>query len=588
MTHLPLTNQAIRDRIDSRSYHRGYNYYELDAILHPQREGNTLKAQCRGSRPEPYRLWAMLDGKGGVAAGECSCPVGGGGRCKHIAALLLTWLHEPDRFREAAATEGALAGWAKEDLITLIHKMIERHPELEDLIELMSTGAGGESEEIDPALIRRQVERAIEKGDYGHAYYGAADAIADEIQVIIDQAEIYKERDDWGKAAVIYQTVLDELLDQYDQIYDHDGDLFSIFYNGSRKLGECLTHIEDPEARLPILQSLLDVIRRDIDIGGYGFADEAYGVLFDHATPEEKSELAGEVEVDLAPFSSSDDFSSKWRAGAYGSLLLSLVGESISDAEFLRICRQTGRWGDLVQRLLELERVEEAIAAAEEVESDYDLLGLADIFREQGHEQIAEDLVWERAGRSDDRRLAAWLKERAKEKGDWKTAVAYAENRFWNRPALSDYEELREIAEEIGDWPERRETILARLTEEGKHNLLTQIHLAEGNVAAALQEVRQAKKERWGVRGNLQMDVARAAEDSHPQQALDLYRERVETLIGQRGRSNYATAARFLQRVKAIYQQLGEEEQWKAYIADVRDQKPKLPALLDELKQAGL
>lgn len=588
MSHLPITEQAIRNRIDSRSYHRGYTYYEQDAILHPQRQGDTLKAQCWGSRPEPYRLWVTLDGKGGVAAGECSCPVGGGGRCKHIAALLLTWLYESDRFHEAAATDDALAAWDKADLIALIRKMIDRYPELEDLIELMATGVGGEAEAIDPALIRRQVDRAMAKGDYGHAYYRAADAIADEIQVIMDQAEIYQERGDWRNAAVIYRAALEELEEQYDQIYDHEGDLFPIFYEGSERLGECLAHLEDAEARRPILHTLLDVIRADIEIGGYGFADDAYDALREQATAEEKAALAEDVEDELAPFSSSGDFSSKWRANAYGGLLLFLKEEMIDDAEFLRICRQTGRWQNLVRRLLELGRVEEAVAAAEKVESDYELVQLADIFVAQGHAQIAEDLIWERAGRSDDRRLAAWLKERAKEKGDWETAVGHAEDVFWSRPNASDYKQLKQIAEKAGDWPERREKILGKLRREGKHDLLTQLHLMDGDVAAALEEVKQAKTHSWGIRRDLQMEVAGAAEESHPQQALDLYQQRIKTLIAQRGRDNYATAARFLQRVKAIYQQLGEEEKWRAYIADVRDQKPKLPALLDELEQAGL
>lgn len=588
MADLPLTEEAIRNRIDSRSYKRGQNYYERDAILYPQREGDTLKAQCRGSRPDPYRLWATLDGKGGIAAGACSCPVGGSGRCKHIAALLLTWLHEPERFHEAAATKETLAAWDKADLIALIHKMIERYPELEDLIELMALGAGGEAATIDPALIRNQVDRAMARGDYGHAYYGAADAIADEIRVIMDQAEIYEERGEWRNAAVVYQAVLDELMGQYDQIYDHDGNLFPIFYNGSENLGECLAHIDEPKARRPIFHTLLAVIRADIDFGGYGFADDAYDALREQATADEKAALAEEVEDELAPFSASDDFSSKWRANAYGGLLLFLKEETSDDAEYLRICRRSGRWQDLVRRLLELGRVEEAIAVAEKVESDYELLHLADIFRAQGHGQVAEDLVWERAGRSDDRRLEEWLKERAKEKGDWETAVRHAENHFWNRPTVADYKELKQIAEKAGDWPQRREKILGKLKREGKHNLLTEIYLVDGDVAAALEEVKRAESHKWGVQRNLQMEVARAAEESHPQQALALYRERVETLIAQRGRDNYATAARFLQRVKAIYEQLGEEEKWRAYIADVRDQKPKLPALLDELEQAGL
>ncbi len=33
---------------------------------------------------------------------------------------------------------------------------------------------------------------------------------------------------------------------------------------------------------------------------------------------------------------------------------------------------------------------------------------------------------------------------------------------------------------------------------------------------------------------------------------------------------------------------LREPEAWHAYLQNIREQKPRLPALLDELKQAGL
>ena len=70
-------------------------------VGHPRSasSGNTLKAWCQGSRPQPYRLWATYSAAG-IEEAHCSCPVGLGGRCKHVAALLLTWSDQPDSFRE--------------------------------------------------------------------------------------------------------------------------------------------------------------------------------------------------------------------------------------------------------------------------------------------------------------------------------------------------------------------------------------------------------------------------------------------------------------------------------------------------------
>ncbi len=56
----------------------------------------TLKALCQGSAASPYRVEVTFSQKG-IASTNCSCPVGAGGYCKHVAALLLTWLHEPEK-----------------------------------------------------------------------------------------------------------------------------------------------------------------------------------------------------------------------------------------------------------------------------------------------------------------------------------------------------------------------------------------------------------------------------------------------------------------------------------------------------------
>lgn len=59
---------------------------------------------------------------------------------------------------------------------------------------------------------------------------------------------------------------------------------------------------------------------------------------------------------------------------------------------YIRICRETGRIHDLVDRLLALRRVEEAVEAAEGL-GDYALLGVADIFVRHHHGKVAERLV---------------------------------------------------------------------------------------------------------------------------------------------------------------------------------------------------
>lgn len=500
--------------------------------------------------------------------------MGDGVHCKHVAALLLTWLNEPERFQEIEPLENALNQKKKADLILLIRQMITRFPELEELVHLSARGDADGTAPINADLIRRQVVNAIKHGDYGHDYYGAAQAIANELDTIMQQGEIYRAKGDWVNAAIIYCTVIDELHDQYDQIYDHDGDLGTVFGDGSEYLGTCLQTVEQSKPRLDILRTLVGIVIDGIKIGGYGFSDTAYDVVLEQTTSAGKMEIVTWVEAEVAKIGSLTDFSSKWQAESYGRFLLNIQAESLNDEEYIALCRRTGQLKKLVERLLELERVNEAIHDAQTA-SDYELLALADLFVTHGHDETAETLIWERSGTSGDTRLDGWLKDRAVANGDWKSAWQYTENQFWRRPTVDSYRELKVIAENLGDWSERQKDILARLTEKEGYGLLTRIYLLENNVEAALATLPKVK---YG--GDLAIDVARAAEESHPVQAIKLYQQNAERLIAVRGRGNYALAAEYLKRVQLLYTKLQEPEKWEAYIQVVRDQKPRLPAFL--------
>ena len=151
----------MRRWIDARSFERGQGYFRTGRIRHPRRQGGALKAECEGSMLHPYHVKARL-GASGIASADCSCPVGDGGHCKHVAALLLTWINDPGAFSDAQTLQARLDGRSKEDLIRLIAEMIGRHPTLEMLVELPIVRAAGEAwEAVEPETIRRQVRHAL-------------------------------------------------------------------------------------------------------------------------------------------------------------------------------------------------------------------------------------------------------------------------------------------------------------------------------------------------------------------------------------------------------------------------------------------
>ena len=97
------------------------------------------------------------------------------------------------------------------------------------------------------------------------------------------------------------------------------------------------------------------------------------------------------------------DWSANFHRQVYGGFLMDLEEDALDDETFRHICRETGRVHDLVDRLLALGRLDEAIAQAERVGDDK-LLGWADIVVQHGHGDLAERLMQERSEKTQDRR----------------------------------------------------------------------------------------------------------------------------------------------------------------------------------------
>jgi uncharacterized Zn finger protein len=128
---------------------------------------------------------------------------------------------------------------------------------------------------------------------------------------------------------------------------------------------------------------------------------------------------------------------------------------------------------------------------------------------------------------------------------------------------------------------------------------LIQIALDEGDIDKALQLLKgMAKKDIYGYTynassayygyGNIALEVARAAEETRPREAIELYRQYAERLIAMRDRKNYQAACTYFVKVRALYEKLGEGEAWTSYITALREQNRNFRALKEELAKAGL
>lgn len=134
MQYPDLTEDQIQDRCTKQVFARGEDYFYHEAIENAMFHGWTLSATCQGSEDTPYRVSVELTPTG-IADAECSCPYDWGGDCKHIVALLLTYVHEPEEIRSLEPILTAIAEKPRATLLNIISELLKREPALVPIVK---------------------------------------------------------------------------------------------------------------------------------------------------------------------------------------------------------------------------------------------------------------------------------------------------------------------------------------------------------------------------------------------------------------------------------------------------------------------
>jgi uncharacterized Zn finger protein len=600
-----LSTKQIRRWVSGQSLDRGTRYFNDGCIFDGRREGLALKAKCEGSQGGPYRVRTVLTPAGEVDDAGCSCPVGGGGRCKHVAALLLTFREYPGKFPETASVNATLAKMSREHLVALVRQMLREQPDLEPLLRAPLPVPGEKSAPAKPEAYRRQARGVFDRaGDE----WGAESQIADGLEGVLELADDFVHLDQPAGAAAVYEGVASEVLSRVKgyEYADEGGDLLGVIATCAEKAAALLPKLTDAAARGRVIQFLLDVYRYDLDAGGIDALGEAYESLLEDTTPDERRTIADWARKELKK-------NAGWAAEALGALLLDLEGDTLDDEAFLRVCRETGRRDDLIDRLLKLGRADEAAEELRRAKNGFELARLADLFAPHGHGDVAEGVVLERLRRRaaggdagdgaaattrefDQVTLLEWLKRRAAARGDDVDALALALRVFKVRPSREGYDEIKRRATKGGTWDATRPELLKELAGRGGgyRDVLARIHLDEGRVDDALELVkprrRQAPGAVWGYfsDGSLELDIAKAAEKVRPKAAMEIYRSRAESLVAAGQRESYREACRHLKKLRKLHQDTGEAAEWEKYVSKLREANSNRRALREEMAKAGL
>ena len=640
----PLTAADVERRTDSASYRNGLSYernsYIEDAVL----RGTLLRGLSQGQSGGPYTVTATLvpraaPGDDPLAGWSCTCPRGG--FCKHIVALLLTWIDAPESVEVRADVTTLLQDRSREELLAILTGLLKRDPDLDGPIERMliartQPAAGGSSGRVTINLdkITRQVDRIFNQaGDE----WGAGGEVADALADLFELAESYTAAGQWANVQAVYGIVATATVENYEQIEDEAGSLVDVLVTCYEGLRQCLDAQAalppegrlDPQARRMLFDALFTLWEHtqsfDLDV------DEAVPTLIARtATAEEKAEIEQRLRGKLAE-AQAPSFDNSWYKRPIVAFLAELKGDALSPEELLAEYRAAGMYQELAAQLIALGRVDDAFAVAKEHLTTADqITRFADAVLKANKarrehvlsfvETRLADAEWTQPSRKATdwprqnayevaRELAAyqeWLEARYIEFGLAEKALAMARRRFDTQPGAATYATVKRAAHLPGlpadGWPAiRRELIMALTTKAAWRDLIS-IYLDEQLPGEALEILKRlempAPRATPGVWGSgpymgtdvldYQRRVAQAAEAAYPEQARDIYRRMAERYIEGRGRSNYVAAAELLVRVRDLYLRLGQEGAWRAYIADLRMRHKSLRALKEELDSRAL
>lgn len=296
MPKATITMEQIIKHCGSHNAKKAEPYYARGAIHNARVTGDTLKADCQGSRAAAYRVEVTCKG-GRVASARCSCPVGGSGVCKHVAAVLLARLRLPDSFREVEPIETALNSYSQKELTAIIKYLLGRAPELELDLSLYLEAGHGAAMSVDQAVYRQQADLVFERAmsrDSGEA------EVAEALTQIIAPAKDWIAGGQHGAATACLAGMLASMADNLPGAYYENGDADSVAIDCADWLADCWRHAKDTALRRSIIDALLAAYRLDIDVlQGVGISDAVKSYAASLADDEELTYITSALDTEV-------------------------------------------------------------------------------------------------------------------------------------------------------------------------------------------------------------------------------------------------------------------------------------------------
>jgi uncharacterized Zn finger protein len=346
-----LTIDDVHELFDSVIFLRGEEYYDEGCVLlieplDPQR----IKGIVQGT--QKYDVSISIDAEGEITC-ECSCPCDF--NCKHAAAALLKWLSIKKRYKnklqqgKSSSKESLvqlLEKKSKEELIELLKTVIEKHPEFTSLVKIE----------------RKEVVSAIKR--LFSQYWDW-----DEVQDLIDQLEailegIRRNKQAWNKALLDEMSMCSKMMIKNVENIHDEGDL-SIFLDDWFEIyGELFSTTKPTiNEKKEFIRTIVKWIEKD----DYGYDSSYEKALVGMSKTEEDITLIKTcLEATESRYPGDKEY--------YQEFYLELYDKIGMDEKYIEIAEQSGLTSVLIDKLIALNRLDEALKICNEnIQEDFSM-----------------------------------------------------------------------------------------------------------------------------------------------------------------------------------------------------------------------
>ena len=590
---MPIRKADIRSLATDQSYERGQEYYETRAVTSLQQRGGLLIAEVFGSGGQTYHVKVELS-EDEILSSACTCPYDWGGICKHIVAVLLNVLHQPEQVDLRASVEEVLAGADEASLRDILREFLTTEPRLIDGVEAKlktlnpekakpkkskkqlprkSKTAASTQSPLKVDSFRKQARQILEYYR-SRRYYNSSYDLAREFTELFRRAEPLIQAGDGRNALRLLTAVMEPFIGGWDE-FDYDGEVSEVFHTAEPLFTEALlaeefSKVERDEWKEQLRGWQKNLALYSIDMFAAPIAAAEQGWDFSPLKAVLEGNRTTSIWKDEAPF----------YAVEVAQARLKTLERQERFEEYLLLAKAEGQQTCYLPMLVQLGRGEEALQyAREHAESSDDALALAKALFEQDQPQEAFEIAELGLTLSGVKtKLYTWLREHAAEHSNPELALRVARQAFFQSLSLKDYLAVAAVAGT--EWELIKTELLARL--KGARNAYDKIdiYLHEGMLKEAMKSVdSKAHPDYYTVQ-----KVVEVVWEQYPRWTIKHCKKQAEPIMDAGKSKYYHHAVRWVERAGKAYRAAKKEKEWQDYLSSLIQKHTRKYSLRSQLE----